>query len=184
MFFDDWMSLLRTAVVGILAYATLVLFLRVSGKRTLSKMNAFDLIVTVALGSTLATVLLSSSVSLATGALAFALLIGLQYAVTWLSVRSSAVRAVVKGEPTMLVHKGSLLKQAMRRERMTEDEILAALRSEGVPELEQVEALVLETDSSFSVLTSRSRQDPTSSESSGSTASTLSSVSNISRRKS
>ena len=75
MLFDGWLSLLRTAVVGILAYAALVHFLRVSGKRTLSKMNAFDLIVTVALGSTLATVLLSSSVSLATGALAFALLI-------------------------------------------------------------------------------------------------------------
>jgi len=168
MFFDGWLPLIRTVVVGVLAYAALVLFLRVSGKRTLSKMNAFDLIVTVALGSTLATVLLSSSVSLATGALAFGLLIGLQYTVTWLSVRSPAVRGFVKGEPAMLVHRGSLLKDAMRRERVTEDEILAALRSEGVPDLAHVEALVLETDSSFSVLTSKTPD---------STSSTLTSVS-------
>lgn len=154
MLFDGWMTLLRTAAVGIIAYAALVLFLRVSGKRTLSKMNAFDLVVTVALGSTLATVLLSSSVALATGALAFALLIGLQYAVTWLSVRSPAVRNFVKAEPTMLVHRGRLLEDALRRERVTEDEILATLRSQNVPDLERVEALVLETDSSFSVLTS------------------------------
>jgi uncharacterized membrane protein YcaP (DUF421 family) len=164
MLFDGWLPLLRTAVVGILAYAALVFFLRVSGKRTLSKMNAFDLIVTVALGSTLATVLLSSTVSLATGALAFALLIGLQYAVTWLSVRSPVVRGFVKGEPTMLVHRGNLLEATMRRERVTEDEILAALRSEGVSDLSNVEALVLETDSSFSVLTSKTpSQDSTSS---------------------
>ena len=67
MFFDSWASLGRTAVVGILAYVALVLLLRVSGKRTLSSMNAFDLVVTVALGSTLASVFLSSSVPLARG---------------------------------------------------------------------------------------------------------------------
>ena len=64
MFFDDWGGLARVAVVGFLAYGGLVLLLRVSGKRTLSKMNAFDLVVTVALGSTLATILLSSSVEI------------------------------------------------------------------------------------------------------------------------
>lgn len=56
MFFDCWLPLLRTAAVGILAYAALVLSPRVSGKRTLSRMNAFDLIVTVALGLTLASI--------------------------------------------------------------------------------------------------------------------------------
>ena len=67
MFFDGWAGLLRVLVVGALAYAALVLLLRVSGKRTLSKMNAFDLVVTVALGSTLATVLPSRDVALAEG---------------------------------------------------------------------------------------------------------------------
>jgi uncharacterized membrane protein YcaP (DUF421 family) len=70
VFFSGWDSLLRTLVVGVLAYVALVVFLRISGKRTLSKMNAFDLIVTVALGSTLATVTLSKEVALADGALA------------------------------------------------------------------------------------------------------------------
>ncbi|HBM44306.1 MAG TPA: DUF421 domain-containing protein, partial [Halomonas sp.] len=58
VFFSGWESLARTLVVGLLAYTVLIVFLRISGNRTLSKMNAFDLIVTVALGSTLATVLL------------------------------------------------------------------------------------------------------------------------------
>ena len=97
MVFDGWVGLFRVVVVGTVAYLTLVLLLRISGKRTLSKMNAFDLVVTVALGSTLATVLLSSSVALVEGLLAFALLIFLQFAVTWLSVKSSAFRGTQEG---------------------------------------------------------------------------------------
>lgn len=84
----------------------MVLLLRVSGKRTLTKMNAFDLVVTVALGSTLATVLLTKSVALAEGLTAFVLLIFLQFVLTWLSVRSRAVGRLVKSEPTLLVYQG------------------------------------------------------------------------------
>lgn len=152
MFFDTWSALGRTAVVGVLAYIALVFLLRVSGKRTLSKMNAFDLVVTVALGSTLATVLLSTDVALANGVLAFTLLIGLQLTITWLSVRSSMVRNFVKAEPTLLLHRGRFLRGAMKRERVTEDEILSALRGQGIVAVEEVEAVVLETDSSFSVV--------------------------------
>ena len=83
-----------------------LLLLRVSGKRTLTKMNAFDLVVTVALGSTLATVLLTKSVALAEGLTAFVLLIFLQFVLTWLSVRSRAVSRLVKSEPTLLVYQG------------------------------------------------------------------------------
>ena len=87
IFFDSWESILRTFVIGVTAYSGLFFLLRISGKRTLSKMNAFDFIVTIALGSTLATVLLNKNVALADGFLALALLIFLQYSITWLSVR-------------------------------------------------------------------------------------------------
>ncbi len=152
MLFSDWDSLLRTLVVGVLAYVALVVFLRISGKRTLSKMNAFDLIVTVALGSTLATVLLASDVALAEGALAFALLIGLQFTVTWSSVRARWVRRLATGDPLMLLYRGEFLPAALRQARVTEDEIRAAIRSAGVGSLDQVYAVVLETDGSFSVV--------------------------------
>jgi uncharacterized membrane protein YcaP (DUF421 family) len=152
MFFDSWSGLLRVVVVGALAYAALVLLLRVSGKRTLAKLNAFDLIVTVALGSTLATVLLSKSVALLEGLTAFVLLVGLQYLVAWLSVRSPRFSDLVKSEPTLLLHHGNFLEGAMRAQRVTRAEILAALRSSGAVEAGQVAAVVLETDGSLSVI--------------------------------
>ena len=150
--FDGWDTLFRTAAIGVLAYGVLVVFLRVSRKRTLSKMNAFDFVITVALGSTLATILLSRDVSLAEGALAFALLIGLQFLITWTSVRVGWLRRVVTGEPALLLFRGELLDRALRRERVTQDEVRAALRSAGLAAVEDAEAVILETDGSFSVV--------------------------------
>ena len=152
MLFDTWSGLLRVAVVGTLAYAALVALLRVSGKRTLSKLNAFDLVVTVALGSTLATVLLSKDVALAEGLLAFALLAGLQWAVAKLSLRSPRFSRLVKAEPRLLLHRGRFLDGALRDERVTRDEVLAALRASGVVDAGDVAAVVLETDGSLNVV--------------------------------
>lgn len=152
IFFDNWETLFRTLIIGVLAYASLVVLLRVSGRRTLSKMNAFDLVVTVALGSTLATILLNRDVVLAQGALAFALLIGIQYLVTWTSVRVPWIRKIVTGEPALLVYEGKLIPSALKRARVTEDEIYCAVRSSGKHTFEQIKAVVLETDGSFSVV--------------------------------
>ncbi|MBR2513618.1 MAG: DUF421 domain-containing protein [Halomonas sp.] len=152
VFFSSWESLLRTLIVGVLAYAVLVAFLRISGNRTLSKMNAFDLIVTVALGSTLATVLLSKDIALAEGALALALLISLQFIITWLSVRFSWVKRLITGEPLMLLYRGEYLTAALRQARVTKEEVRSAVRSSGVGQLSAVEAVVLETDGSLSVV--------------------------------
>ena len=152
LLFAGWSHIGRTALLGLMAYVLLIVFLRVSGKRTLAKMNAFDLVVTVALGSCLATILLSKQVSLAQGMTAFATLILLQYLIAWTSVHSRLVRRLAKSEPTLLLCRGRFLSEAMGRERVTEEEIRAAIRSAGLSAVEAVEAVVLETDGSLSVL--------------------------------
>jgi uncharacterized membrane protein YcaP (DUF421 family) len=162
MFFDGWYGLLRVALVGASAYFALLLMLRASGKRTLSKMNAFDFVVTVAFGSTLATVMLSKDVALAEGVLALALLVALQFLITWLSVRSHAVDRIIKAEPALLLHRGKFLSGSMRAARVTEGEVRAAVREQGEAALENVEAVVLETDGSFSVIARREDGGPAS----------------------
>lgn len=152
MLFDTWGGLLRVLLFGTAAYVALIVMLRVSGKRTLSKMNAFDLVVTVALGSTFASVLVSPSLPLVEGVLALALLISLQYVITWLSVRSPRVQGLIKGEPTLIVRRGVYLDDAMRQQRVTREEVLAALREQGIADLAAVACVVLETDGSLSVI--------------------------------
>ena len=152
MFFNGWDSIVRIVVVGVLAYAGLVLMLRMSGNRTLSKMNAFDLVVTVAFGSTLSTILVNKNVSLAGGLAAIALLVLLQFAITWTSVRSRFVSKLVKTAPTLVLRDGRFLDDAMARVRITADEVRSAVRRQGIGAIEEVAAVVLESDGSLSVI--------------------------------
>ena len=152
IFFNGWSVLGRTLLIGVLAYVSLVFMLRVSGKRMLAKMNAFDLVVTVAIGSTLATIVLSKSVALAEGLLALALLIGMQFAISWSSTRMPWLRRIVTGEPRLLLRDGTMLDEALRDARVTREEVRAAVRSSGIGALGDVAAVVLETDGSFSVI--------------------------------
>ena len=152
MFFDDWFALFRILAVSVFAYAALIVLLRVSGKRTLSKWNAFDFVVTIALGSTLASVIMSKDISLADGVFALLLLVGLQFVITRLSVRFDWVKNLIKAEPTLLLDRGEFLMEAMKRQRVTESEIRAAIRSAGAAAVEEIEAVVLETDGSLSVV--------------------------------
>ena len=152
MMFDSWLGLLRVVVVGVLAYAGVIAILRTSGKRTLAKMNAFDLVVTVALGSTLATILLSKDVALLEGLLALVVLAVLQFVIAWGSVRWHWVEAVAKSAPRRLLSDGVIDDAALRDERVTRDEVLAAVRSGSFGGIEAIAAVVLETDGSLSVI--------------------------------
>lgn len=152
MWFDGWSALGRVLVAGSVSYAALVIVLRTSGKRTLGKMNAFDLVVTVALGSTFATILLTRSVPLAEGVTALALLAFLQFSVAWLAVRSHLARSLAKSAPSLLLRDGVILDDVLRRQRVTRGEVRQALRSQGVGAVEDVTAVVLETDGTFSVI--------------------------------
>lgn len=145
-------SFIRIISVGFLAYIGLVVFLRISGKRTLTKLNAFDLVVTVALGSTLATILLSKDVSLLEGLTAFVLLIFMQYMMTFMAVRWRKFNKFIKSEPSLLYLNGLFLKETMKKERISESEIVQAVRNEGIGELEKVNAVILETDGSLSIV--------------------------------
>ena len=145
-------GLLRILIVGPLAYLLLIVILRVSGKRTLAKMSAFDFVVTVALGSTLATVLLSKDVPLSEGVLGFAVLALLQFIIAWFAQRFEPVEAAVKANPSVLLRDGVIDADAMLAERVTKSEIAAAVRQAGYGDFSMIAAVVLETDGSFSVV--------------------------------
>ena len=148
---DDYVRML---IIGPLSYIFLILFIRLSGKRTLSKMNAFDLIITVSLGSTFATVILNNSITLFQGMTALVLLIALQYLVTFTSVRSESISKLIKSEPTLLYYEGVYLDKNMKKERVVQSEIDQYLRNMGHSSYDKVSAVILETDGSLSVLTS------------------------------
>lgn len=143
---------INTIILGTIAYIAIIFLLRISGKRTLAKWNSFDFVVTIAFGSILSSILLSTKDSFGTGILGFALLVLFQYVITWIAVRSSWVQKLIKAEPALLLYRGELKHEVLERERVAEGEVLAALRTSGVGALEDADAVVLETDGSFSVI--------------------------------
>jgi uncharacterized membrane protein YcaP (DUF421 family) len=152
MFFNGWAPIIRTLVIGSIGYFFLVALLRVSGKRTLSKMNAFDFVVTVAFGSTLASMLTTTNVSLAQGIVALTLLVFLQWVNAFCAVRSSSYQRLIKAQPSLIFFNGDFLPQAMREQRISREEIIAAMRQQGITQPAAVDAVVLETEGSLSVL--------------------------------
>jgi uncharacterized membrane protein YcaP (DUF421 family) len=152
MFFDDWYGIARVAVLVPLAYLAVVAVLRISGKRTLTKLNAFDLVVTVALGSTLSSMVLTSNVAYAEGTIAVALLVIAQYIVAKASIHSRRARRAVKSQPTLLLRDGRMLDEALEHQRVTRGEVLQAIRSSGAGDVGAIAAVVLETDGSLNVV--------------------------------
>ena len=152
MWFDSWPDVIRVLLGASAAYVTLVAVLRASGKRTLAKLNAFDFVITVALGSTLATIVLNSDVSWADGAAALIALTGLQFVTALASSRIPALRSLITSRSTFLVRDGVLLPEAMKRQRVAEAEIRQAMRKAGFGDLSQLGAVVLETDGTLSVI--------------------------------
>ena len=142
----------RIFVVGILAYIAIVIFLRISGKRTLARMTAFDFVITVAIGSAFGRILTAKTVALSEAIAAFLLLVLLQYLVSLLSLHWKSFGTILTAQPTLLFYNGHFIQKNMRRARIKEDHIFAAARKKGFSTLSHVEAIILESNGSFSVL--------------------------------
>ena len=158
-FFDEWEPIVRILVVGTLGYFALVVLLRASGKRTLAQMNSFDFVITVAIGASFGRVLTARSIPLAEAVTAFALLMILQFVVSSLQLRSRWFASVITADPTLLYYRGRVRTSSLRRVRLTEDELRATVRQHGAGTLDDVAAIVMESDGTLSVIRSANLGD-------------------------
>lgn len=153
-FFTGWRAIVRILLVGTAMYISLVVFLRISGSRTIASMTVFDFIVTVAIGAAFGSSLTAKRVALAEAVTAFVLLIVLQYVVAWLQTRWPRFRHTVTNQPTLLYFQGEFLREEMRNQRLTEAELRTAVRKKKIGSLDEVEAIVLESAGDISVIRS------------------------------
>jgi uncharacterized membrane protein YcaP (DUF421 family) len=106
----------------------------------------------VALGSLLSSAITSKDFSLAEALLAFVLLIGFQLALHTLARRSHRAEKIIVADPRLLLHRGEIIRSAMESERVTEEELRAAIRAHGFVRVEDVRAVLLEADGTFTVM--------------------------------
>jgi uncharacterized membrane protein YcaP (DUF421 family) len=137
---------LRTAFVFVL----ILVVTRTVGRRELSSMEPFDLILLVVIGDLVQQGVTQSDYSLVGTTTVIATLAILIVATAWLSFRFARLRPLLEGEPTLLISDGRLLERNLRRERMTVEEIRAEARQQSIGSLDDIAYAVLETNGKVS----------------------------------
>ncbi|RED45140.1 uncharacterized protein DUF421 [Winogradskyella eximia] len=153
---NDWFKfstdgLLAIILTAIGIYMALVILTRISGKRSFSKMSSFDFAMTVSIGSILATVIVSKSVSLQYGIIGLVLIYSLQMVVA-AARHYKPIRNLVDNKPTLLMQNGKLIKDNLKKCKVTESDVKAKLREANVIQLSEVKAVVFESTGDISVL--------------------------------
>ena len=149
---NGWEALIRILVVGILCYVALVMVLKVSGKRTLASLTAFDFVITVAIGAVYGRLLTAKDVSISEAVTAFILLAVLQFLFSWLQMKYKIFRRIFTAQPKLLYYRGKYLEKAMKKEGVAKSELIGEVRKKGFGNMEEIELVILESDASFSII--------------------------------
>lgn len=155
--FNGWAPLAHIAVIGLIGYVALILFLRLAGKRTLSRMNAYDMVMTMALGSVLTKAMLTPDQSVAETIFAIALLIFFQYVVSFAAFHWQWAAFLAAPSPTVLFHDGRYLQAALKKERVRQSEIEDTVKEKGLEDMSQVDTVILAANGEISVLVKAGR---------------------------
>ncbi|GGO97930.1 DUF421 domain-containing protein [Stakelama pacifica] len=146
-------ALLRGLVLAMIGLAWVILVVRFIGLRAFSKMTAFDFVVTLAVGSLLATAASSSAwpAFLQAGIAIFALL-AMQFVLAKMRRKSTYAQRTVENEPVLLMRDGRFIESALTESRVAKSDVIAKLRAANALQLSKVRAVVLETTGDISVL--------------------------------
>ena len=139
-----WDKAIRTLAV----YLVLLALLRVAGKRQLAQLNSFDLVVLLLLSNVVQNAIIGNETSLPGGLLGAVILIAGNYGLVRLAFRRPRVNRVLQGTPTTLYEEGHLREGNLRHELVTREELVAALRRQGM-ELAEVERVALTPEGTF-----------------------------------
>ena len=152
MFFESWSEITRIVTTTLIIYPFLILATHLLGKRSFAKMNNFDWIITVAVGSILGSAILLKDVVIVEVLVAVSLLLFLQYLLTWISAHFSTFDKVVKTSPQLVFFDGEYIEAAMKDTRLTSTEVEASVRKAGFGDLSTVMAVVFEADGELSIV--------------------------------
>lgn len=150
-----WEIVLRTSLV----YLALVLLIRVIPKRRAGHLSPNDMLALILIGGMAADGMMGGSTSPADILLSIAIIVGWGYVIDILEFRVPFLRRYLRDTQSVLVRDGRPQWVNMRREMVTEDELMAALRSQGITDIAQVRSACLEADGEISVVKRRGAQD-------------------------
>ena len=138
----------RTSIV----YLTLLVGLRLTGKRQVGQLTPFDLLLLLLLSNAVQNAMVGPDTSVWGGLIAAGTLFAMNTVVASFTRRSGAAARLVEGTPTLLIRHGSVLEENLSQERITREDLLRALREHGIDDVTVVRSAILEVDGTISVL--------------------------------
>lgn len=148
---ENWTEVAKVACSTAVSFVVLFVFIRLTGKRTLASLSAFDFVVIIALGSTLAEMMLLE-IPLVHGAVALVVILSFQFGLAWAARKSRSIENVLSARPTLLFIDGIFLEAEMTREKVTEDELYSEIRGAGIFDLDDIKAIVLELNGHVTIV--------------------------------
>ncbi|HXE06526.1 MAG TPA: YetF domain-containing protein [Acidobacteriaceae bacterium] len=133
----------------VIVYIFLVACLRIFGKRELAQLNPFDLVVLLTLSNAVQNAIIGDDNSVTGGAIGAFSLLAINWIVVRLLFRHQKLNKALEGTETVLIQKGRVDQEAMKRETLSEMELLTAIRKQGLSDFSEVEKCVLEPNGTF-----------------------------------
>ena len=157
--FESWAEVGRTALSALLMYPLVVAWVRIFGKRSTSKMNNFDWIVTVAMGSMVGSAIVLRDVAVLEVALGITVLLAWKFISTYAMAHWDWATRLLMARPTLLYYDGGFDETVMHHQRVSKEEVIAAARMQGFRDLSEVGAVVLESNARLSVLSNAPNEE-------------------------
>ncbi len=147
-----WSTLLMVALSAVGIFIALMIYTRIAGLRSFSKLSNFDFAITVAFGSIIANTLTTNSPIFLQAVIALGMLFVLQIVVASLRSSYSSIDGLINNEPLLLMKGTEVIQENLRKGKVTEKDIWSKLRQNGVTKFSQIKAVVMETTGDISVL--------------------------------
>lgn len=152
LLWTGWTPLLQAAVMATVGYLVLVLLLRGTGPRTMSKMTPLDFVIAVTLGSAFGRMITAEKSTVSQLIAVLVLLVALQWALAWLRSHSTGFRRLLDHPPVVLYEDGRMRDRALRRHRLIENDVHEAVRGAGKGSLEEVHTVLLLREGTLGVI--------------------------------
>jgi uncharacterized membrane protein YcaP (DUF421 family) len=144
--------IIEKIVRPIIVYVFLIVALRLAGKREMAQMNAFDLVVLLTLSNAVQNAIIGNDNSVSGGVIGATTLLVINAIAVRLIYRSQKADALIEGDATELVKDGEFQDENMRREVITEHELMSAIRRQGIDDVSEVKSAILETNGNICVI--------------------------------
>ena len=152
MFLESFGKLKEIIIMGILFYFFVIIILRTSIKKTLSDISIFDFLVTATIGPIIANTIISPNTEFLDGLAAVSILLVLQYIMSKLDYKYEFISKILKSKPKLVYYDGAFLEDNMKKMRITREEIIQEARSQAGLVIEDVDAVVLESNGEVSII--------------------------------